>query len=122
MSYKSLIPLLKKTKSTLSPEDFQERVNIVFHDFEASHYDAMHTDMWESLQQQINLLTEDLFNHKSINSKELSLLDIGAGTGLSTQILLNSKLGQHINQVTLLDTSSNMLKFATEKAKTWGKK
>jgi 2-polyprenyl-3-methyl-5-hydroxy-6-metoxy-1,4-benzoquinol methylase len=121
MSYNSLLPLIQNTKSTLSPEQFQERVNIVFHDFEASHYDAMHTDMWESLQQQINLLVDDLLLYKKIENHHLSLLDIGCGTGLSTQILLDSKLGQNISQVTLLDTSPNMLKHATEKAKTWGK-
>jgi 2-polyprenyl-3-methyl-5-hydroxy-6-metoxy-1,4-benzoquinol methylase len=122
MSYNSLLPLIQKTKSTLSPEAFQERINIVFHDFEASHYDAMHTDMWRSLQQQVNLLVGDLFSHKKIGSPELSLLDIGCGTGLSTQILLSSKLGEYISQVTLLDTSPNMLKYAAEKAKTWNKK
>ncbi len=121
MSYNSLLPLIKKTKSTLSPEEFQERVNIVFHDFEAGHYDAMHTDMWGSLQQQINLLVDDLFSAAKIENRELSLLDIGCGTGLSTQILLNSKLGDYINQVTLLDTSPNMLSHAAAKAKSWGK-
>ena len=122
MSYDSLLPLLEKTKSTLSVQKFQERVNIVFHDFEAAHYDNMHSDMWGSLQEQINLLIDDLFKYEAIKSSKLSLLDIGCGTGLSTQILLNSKLGEHINQITLLDTSSNMLKFAEEKAKTWNKK
>lgn len=122
MSYNSLLPLVQKTKSTLSPEKFQERVNIVFHDFEALHYDTMHRDMWGSLQQQINLLVEDLFLYKKIENFNLSLLDIGCGTGLSTQILLNSRIGKNINELALLDTSPNMLKYATEKAKTWGKK
>jgi ubiquinone/menaquinone biosynthesis C-methylase UbiE len=121
MSYNSLLPLLKKTKSTLSPEKFQERINIVFHDYEANHYDAMHTDMWGSLQQQINLLVDDLFAFKRLDGHNMSLLDVGCGTGLSTQILLNSKLGQHISELTLLDTSPNMLKHATEKAKNWNK-
>jgi ubiquinone/menaquinone biosynthesis C-methylase UbiE len=122
MSFESLLPLLQKTGSTLSAEKFQERINIVFHDFEAFHYDAMHTDMWGSLQQQINLLVTDLFDHCTIENKALSLLDIGCGTGLSSQILLNTKLEHYINQITLLDTSPNMLKYAEEKAKTWGKK
>jgi 2-polyprenyl-3-methyl-5-hydroxy-6-metoxy-1,4-benzoquinol methylase len=121
MSYNTLLPLIKKTQSPLSPEEFQAIVNVVFHDFEASHYDAMHTDMWGSLQEQINLLVEDLFQHTT-PSQNLHLLDIGCGTGLSTQILLNSKLGSHIDAVTLLDTSPNMLKYAEEKAKTWHKK
>ncbi|MDN3676721.1 class I SAM-dependent methyltransferase [Flavobacterium paronense] len=122
MSYDSLLPLHKKIQSPLSVQKFQERVNIVFHDFEAAHYDKMHSDMWGSLQEQINLLVDDLFAYEDIKSHKLSLLDIGCGTGLSTQILLNSKLGEHIEEITLLDTSSNMLKFAEEKAKTWQKK
>jgi len=121
MSYTSLLPLLEKTGSILTPEKFQERINIVFHDFEANHYDAMHGDMWGSLQQQINLLIDDLLLYKNIDNNKLSLLDIGCGTGLSTQILLNSKLKKNIQQITLLDTSSNMLKQANEKAKAWNK-
>lgn len=122
MSYDSLLPLLKKTKSTLTVEKFQERVNIVFHDFEAEHYDRMHSDMWGSLEEQMDLLVDDLFKYQDVKSDKLNLLDIGCGTGLSTQILLHSKLGKHISQITLLDTSSNMLKLAEEKAKTWNKK
>ncbi len=121
MSYQSLLPLLRKTGSTLSPEQFQERINIVFHNFEAQHYDAMHTDMWGSLQEQIDLLVDDVLAYKTPESRTLSLLDIGCGTGLSTQILLNSKLGAYINQLTLLDTSPVMLQHAQAKAKTWGK-
>lgn len=121
MSYSTLIPLIKKTGSQLSPEKFQERINIVFHDNEASHYDKMHLDMWESLQEQINLLVDDLYKNESIPVNKINLLDIGCGTGLSTQILLNSKLGSHIDNITLLDTSPNMLKFAEEKAKRWNK-
>lgn len=122
MCYNFLIPLIKKTRSNLSLEAFHERINIVFHDFEATHYDKMHSDMWGSLQDQINLLVEDLFKYEDVKSYKLKLLDVGCGTGLSTQILLNSKLGRHIDEITLLDTSSNMLKFAEEKAKTWNKK
>lgn len=122
MSYQSLMPLIRKTGSNLSPEKFQERINIVFHDFESKHYDALHVDMWQSLQEQIDLLVDDLLAYKSIENKELRLLDIGCGTGLSTQILLHSKLGEYLDDVTLLDTSPNMLKEAEAKAKTWNKK
>lgn len=122
MIYNTLLPLIKKTKSPLSPREFQERINIVFHDFEASQYDLMHKDMWESLQEQINLLVADLLKRENYDSRKLNLLDIGCGTGLSTQMLLNSKLGVFIDEITLLDTSKNMLKFAEEKAKNWNKK
>lgn len=121
MSYSSLLPLLRKTGSSLTVEGFQSRINVVFHDHEAFHYDSMHKDMWESLQEQINLLVDDLFNFKAPSSS-LRLLDIGCGTGLSTQQLLHSKLGVYIDEITLLDTSHNMLKLAENKAKSWGKK
>jgi 2-polyprenyl-3-methyl-5-hydroxy-6-metoxy-1,4-benzoquinol methylase len=121
MSYASLVPLLKKTGSSLTPQEFQARINVVFHDYEASHYDNMHKDMWESLQEQINLLVDDLFAFQT-PSKKVSLLDIGCGTGLSTQKLLLSKLGTFIDEITLLDTSSNMLQQAEAKAQNWNKK
>ncbi len=120
MSYSSLLPLLKKTGSTLTVEEFQSKINVVFHDHEAFHYDAMHQDMWESLQEQINLLVDDLFRSKELHSG-MRLLDVGCGTGLSTRLLLQSKLGPYIDEITLLDTSTNMLKLAQKKADAWGK-
>ena len=45
MSFEKLLPLINKTGSNLSPKAFQERINIVFHDHEASHYDKLHNDM-----------------------------------------------------------------------------
>jgi len=122
MSHTSFLPLLKKTGSTLSPDKFHERINIVFHDFEADNYDEMHHDMKESLQQQIDLLVADLFTSNPPRSKKLSLLDVGCGTGLSTQILLNSELGDYINTISLLDSSPKMLLKAEEKAAQWNKK
>ena len=121
MSFKKLEPLLKKSGSSLSVESFQERINIVFHDIEAAHYDAMHADMWGSLQEQINLLVSDIVKSDKLIPNNMRLLDIGAGTGLSSQILLNSEIGEFITEVTLLDTSSKMLEIAESKAKTWGK-
>lgn len=121
MSFEKLLPLINKTGSNLSPKAFQERINIVFHNHEAVHYDKLHSDMRESLQEQINFLVNDLLSSDIAILKNLKLLDIGAGTGLSTQMLLNSKIGCHINSITLLDTSINMLKHAEEKAKTWNK-
>lgn len=120
MSYDTLIPLVKKTGSTLSPKEFQNAVNVIFHDVEANYYDSLHQNMWQSLQEQIDLLVEDLLSKNELPNN-LSLLDVGCGTGLSTQLLLRSKLGPHIQRITLLDTSPNMLKQAEERSKEWGK-
>jgi ubiquinone/menaquinone biosynthesis C-methylase UbiE len=122
MSFNTLLPLIKKTGSTLSPADFQHTINVVFHDIEANHYDAIHANMWDSLQEQINLLVDDVYAKEAITSKTLRLLDIGSGTGLSTELLLSSKFENHIGHITLLDTSPNMLKQAESKVKKWNKK
>lgn len=121
MSYTHLLPLIKKSGSPLTPEGFHEKINVIFHDHEADHYDVMHNNMWQSLQEQIDLLVGDLFDSGVEVGQKLSLLDIGCGTGLSSQILINSKLGSHIEKVTLLDTSANMLKQAELKARQWNK-
>ena len=121
MSYKDLMPLIKKVGSPLSPKQFHERVNIVFHDFESEHYDTIHKDMWDSLQEQIDLLVGDLISYQKKHNTHMSLLDIGCGTGLSTKLLLESNIKSKIAKITLLDTSPNMLKKAEEKAKTWNK-
>ena len=106
----------------LTPAEFHNTVNVVFHDVEASHYDAIHAGMWESLGEQINLLVNDLENSGQLPLRDLRLLDIGCGTGLSTELLLKTPLGRQITDITLLDTSPNMLMHAEEKAKKWGKK
>ncbi len=111
--------LIKKVGSPLSPEKFHERVNIVFHDFESAHYDNSHSGMRDSLQEQVDILINDLLKSTNTEYKNLKLLDIGCGTGLSTKLLIESKIGEKIEHVTLLDTSVNMLKEATKKAKGW---
>ncbi len=118
MSYSQLLPLMKRVGSTCSSEVFQEKVNIVFHNHEALYYDQLHNDMTVSLQEQTDLLIADYsgFAEKS----NLSLLDVGCGTGMSSQRVMNSQLKDKISKVTLLDTSPVMLQKATEKAQTWG--
>ncbi|WP_340063105.1 class I SAM-dependent methyltransferase [Ascidiimonas aurantiaca] len=111
-----LAPLIQKTGSTLSPEEFHEKVNIVFHNFESEQYDHLHQNMWQSLQEQVDLLVNDL---PHIPEKGLKLLDIGCGTGLSTKLILDSKIGPAVALATLLDTSPQMLKQAEKKASGW---
>jgi 2-polyprenyl-3-methyl-5-hydroxy-6-metoxy-1,4-benzoquinol methylase len=120
MSYAHLKPLMERKKCKLTPEEFHERVNIIFHNHEAVLYDELHSDLKESLQEQVDLLIHDLKVHSSLPEK-IAMLDIGCGTGLSTQYLLNSELGSAIKHITMLDSSPNMLKRAEEKALNWNK-
>jgi 2-polyprenyl-3-methyl-5-hydroxy-6-metoxy-1,4-benzoquinol methylase len=119
MSYQSLLPLINKVKSNLSPEEFHSVINVIFHNYEASSYDSMHADMKNSLQEQIDLLVSDyLKDNTALDS--IKMLDIGCGTGMSTELILKSEIGLKVKEVTLLDTSPKMLEIAEEKAKKWG--
>ena len=119
MSYESLLPLMHKCKTKLSPEGFHSIINIVFHDHEALVYDKMHDDMQQSLLQQMDLLVLDVQQYSVLERQNLTLLDIGCGTGMSTETLLKTNIGNQIKHVTLLDSSPKMLEIALQKAKTW---
>lgn len=121
MSYESLLPLMQKKGCSLSPEKFQERVNIVFHDHEAALYDTMHADMKDSLQEQVDLLIADLLEMGNFAGRKLHVIDVGCGTGLSSEFLLESDLNEQIESITLLDTSEKMLHYAGQKAEGWKK-
>ncbi|MCY2687868.1 class I SAM-dependent DNA methyltransferase [Salinimicrobium sp. TH3] len=112
---------MKKKGINLSAQDFQEKVNVIFHDCEAEVYDEMHADMNDSLQEQIDLLVEDLLGHCDVSKKQLRVLDVGCGTGMSSNFLMNSRLKPFIAHITLLDTSSRMLEVADRKAQLWNK-
>jgi ubiquinone/menaquinone biosynthesis C-methylase UbiE len=116
----NLLPLMKRKGVRISKEAFHEIVNKVFHDIESEYYDSLHKDMDNSLQQQFDLLAYDIISRLQDNSsKKFVLLDIGCGTGMSTDKLLKSPLGKYISKVYLLDTSKGMLEQCARKAKEW---
>jgi len=111
---------MKKKAVVQDVKAFHHAVNVIFHNHEAAHYDSVHTEMWESLPHQYNLVARSLANY--IKGDKLSLLDIGCGTGLATQMLLDTAIGPHIAQVNLADTSTEMLKLAIKRSAQWDKK
>lgn len=119
--YQSLIPLMAKKSAITDPKKFQELVNVIFHDFEAAHYDDLHREMWESLPQQYELLANDILACLP-QGRALKLLDIGCGTGLATELLLKTGVGAAVSEVHLLDTSVNMLSEALKRSKGWKRK
>jgi hypothetical protein len=76
MSYELLYPILRKSGSKLRVEEFHENINIIFHNHEAKLYDKLHSDMWGSLQEQIDLLIGDLTKVRTLE-RNLKILDIG---------------------------------------------
>jgi ATP synthase F0 subunit b len=68
-----------------------------------------------SNRMRIDLLVNDLFKVGSLKNN-LKLLDIGCGTGMSSEFLINSELNEYLAEVTLLDTSKKMLeKYINDK-------
>jgi 2-polyprenyl-3-methyl-5-hydroxy-6-metoxy-1,4-benzoquinol methylase len=103
-----LVALMQAKGTTLEPAEFQSKVNIIFHAFESEVYDQIHEDMKKSLPRQFMALTNDCLASAPV-SESLTMLDIGCGTGLSTELFLSTELGSRVKHVDLLDTSPEML-------------
>jgi len=102
-----------------SPEEFHRSVNVLFHDFESEIYDQAHRDMWESLPRQFDLLVGDWLRRDPHVPAAIRLLDIGCGTGLASDCLLKTAIGDNIKTIDLLDTSRSMLRHAAGRASGW---
>ncbi len=117
----NLQPLMSKRGVKVSQEVFHKAVNTIFHDVESKYYDTLHHDMDSSLQEQVDLLADDILKVIAPNVPgQFILLDVGCGTGMSTDKLLKTRLGKYISKVYLLDTSKGMLKQCAAKAVNWG--
>jgi 2-polyprenyl-3-methyl-5-hydroxy-6-metoxy-1,4-benzoquinol methylase len=110
--------IMDRRGASCSPEEFHAAVNVTFHNFEAEVYDQEHSDMWESLPREFDRLANDCAQAVE-RHHELSLLDIGCGTGLATDCLLKSRLAAKIKTIELLDSSRSMLKKAEKPAAGW---
>ena len=75
--------------------------------------------MWSSLPQQFGLLASDYIASGEDLGNDLAILDVSCGTGLASEMLLNTKLGERIRQIDLLDTSPEMLEKADQRSRTW---
>ncbi len=115
----SILPVMDKYGVRCAPQEFQRVVNLVFHESESSVYDSVHRDMWSSLPQQFGLLASDYIASGEDVGNDLAILDVGCGTGLASELLLNTKLGERIRQIDLLDTSPEMLEKADQRSRAW---
>jgi SAM-dependent methyltransferase len=109
-----LLPLMRAKGVTAGPREFQETVNLVFHNFESSVYDRIHRDLRESLPRHFHALIEDWLRVSEIR-RPIRVLDIGCGTGASTELLLATAIGGRVEHVDLLDTSAEMLSRCGER-------
>ena len=111
--------IMERRGAACTPEEFQQAVNVTFHRFESEVYDELHQDMWQSLPGEIARLVDAAAAKGYPAGERLRALDIGCGTGLATDALLRSGLGARVEEVTLLDTSAQMLRRATARAAGW---
>ncbi len=109
---------MQRCGATCPPEVFHQAVNVTFHEFESEVYDQGHPDMWDSLPSQFAMIVADCLQTNAAPG-EISLLDIGCGTGLATDSILKSLIGLRVRKIDLLDTSKGMLRQAAARAKTW---
>jgi 2-polyprenyl-3-methyl-5-hydroxy-6-metoxy-1,4-benzoquinol methylase len=113
-----ILDIMRAHGSTFTLEEFQSAVNLAFHRFESSVYDQIHGAMWKSLPAQFDLLSQDVIRATPGHAK-FRLLDVGCGTGLSSDLLLQTDLGHRVTEVHLLDTSREMLECAQRRSRNW---
>lgn len=111
--------LIRAKGGAASAREFQREVNIIFHDVEATRYDELHREMWDSLQPLYDLLATDI-QRSSPDATDWTLADVGCGTGLATQFILQTPLKARISKLMMVDTSSVMLTKCQTRAATWG--
>jgi ubiquinone/menaquinone biosynthesis C-methylase UbiE len=118
-SLASIYPVMQKYGVRCTPDEFQHTLNLIFHKAESGVYDQVHCHMWASLPQQFHLLISDYLETGHRFRRDLTLLDMGCGTGLASELLLKTQMGECISEVDLLDTSPEMLQKAWERASGW---
>jgi SAM-dependent methyltransferase len=103
---------------TCSPAEFHSVVNLTFHKHESHVYDELHANMWRSLPAQFRLLAKDYL--AAGLRAPVRILDIGCGTGLSSDLFLRTELGRHVREVYLLDSCPEMIARAKARSEAWG--
>lgn len=118
--FKSLIPLFEQKSNVDSIKDFHEKVNLTFHNIEAKYYDKIHSEMWINLPEQMERIIDRIFAwFDKKNIQKIKVLDLGCGTGLASQLLMNSLVGRKIASIFLLDPSHAMLERAKKRSLKW---
>jgi trans-aconitate methyltransferase len=105
----ALAPLMAAHGVTCDPPAFFTAVNRAFHGCGAASYDTLNRHMWQSLPEQFQALVSDYLQQYPPPNHRMTALDIGCGTGLSSELLLETRFGAFIRQIDLVDPAEEML-------------
>jgi trans-aconitate methyltransferase len=107
------MPLIASHGVTLDPPAFFAAVNRTVHGCGAESYDNLNRDAWQSLPAQFQHLVSDFLQQHPPPNHRMSALDIGCGTGLSSELLLQTRFGAFTRQVDLVDPAQEMLQICS---------
>jgi SAM-dependent methyltransferase len=110
-------PLFRFKGGTVSIEEFQQNINVIYHDVESGVYDKVHRACRVDLPREYDRLIDAA--GMASGRGGLRLLDAGCGTGLATTLLLRSAVGPRVSHVVLLDTSKKMIDSTLAQARSW---
>lgn len=108
-----LMPLMASYGVTIDAPAFYAAVNRAFHGCGAQSYDTLHRHMWQSMPDQFQQLVSDFLQQYPPPNHRMSALDVGCGTGLGAELLLQTRLGAFIRQIDLLDPAQEMLQICS---------
>ncbi|MEX0641082.1 MAG: class I SAM-dependent methyltransferase [Pirellulales bacterium] len=110
--------LIRDKGGSATAREFQRAVNVVFHNVEAGCYDRIHQEMWLSLPPVFDRVVADIQQHCQ-PATDRTLADVGCGTGLATELLLETPLGSRFAALLMVDTSEEMLRRCRKRAANW---
>lgn len=104
-----LAEIMEAHRVKLDAAGFRSAVRHVLQAGGARSYDAVNRDLWCSLPAPFQLLAGDFLREYPPPNHRMGALDIGCGTGLSSELLLSTRLGAFVRQLDLVDPAQEWL-------------
>jgi 2-polyprenyl-3-methyl-5-hydroxy-6-metoxy-1,4-benzoquinol methylase len=108
-----LAPIMAAHRVRLDAAEFRKAVRRVLEAGGARSYDAVNQDLCCSLPAPFQLLAGDFLREFPPPNPRMAALDIGCGTGLSSELLLSTRLGAFVRHIDLVDPSQEMLQVCS---------
>ncbi len=106
----ALEPIMAAHRVKLDAAGFRAAVRRVLEAGGARSYDAVNRDLWCSLPAPFQLLAGDFLREYPPPNHRMGALDIGCATGLSSELLLSTRLGAFVRHLDLVDPAQELLR------------